>query len=221
MTSFGARTGWLILGTALAMNACKLKLNRSRELSAEGAAPTSTSASSTPVTFKVTATPSSQRPVPPAASSRVPSASFAVLPGEGLGPIRFGSTVATVERHMQGKCDELTEKFCRYFASGLELELTNGAVSGIVIHRYQRPVAGDPSKTWGLFAGGIPPKVYMMMVPEAVMEQLGKPQRSEVVADENPNWTVRRDYYDGLVLEYDKNRVNDRLMLGEIRIVKR
>lgn len=122
---------------------------------------------------------------------------------------------------MQAKCEQLTDRYCRFITSGIELELTSGAVSGIVIHRYQRPVAGNPDKTWGLFSGGIPPKVFMMMVPEAVIEEIGKPQRSEVVAEENPNWTVQRDYYPGMVLEYDRNRVNDRLMLGQIRVVKR
>jgi len=129
--------------------------------------------------------------------------------------------VETVERHMQAKCEQLTDRYCRYIAAGIELELTSGAVSGIVIHRYQRPVAGDPTKTWGVFAGGIPPQAFMMMVPEAVIEQIGKPKRTEVVTAENPNWTVRRDFYDGMVLEYDKNRANDRLMLGQVRVIKR
>lgn len=146
--------------------------------------------------------------------------SFAVEPGGGLGPIRFGSTVATVERHMQTKCEELTDKFCRFIAAGIELELTDGAVSGIVIHRLNRPVAGDSTKKWGMFSGGIPPKVMMMMVPEAVIAQLGKPKKTETITEENPNWTVQRDYYDGLELEYDKNRANNRLMLGQIRVVK-
>jgi hypothetical protein len=141
--------------------------------------------------------------------------------GAGLGPIRFGSTVATVERHMQTKCEELTDKYCRFISSGIELELTDGAVSGIVIHRFDRPVDGNPKKLWGTFAGGIPPKVLMTMVPEAVIEQLGKPKRTETIKEANPNWTVRRDTYDGMVLDYDKNRANDRLMLGQVRVVKR
>lgn len=221
MTSLGARLGWLVLGVAVVTSGCKLKLNRSREsieaTSAPAVAmpPAPTAASRRTAPIAATASPV------PTASSRHATPSFAVLPGEGLGPIRFGSTVATVERHMQAKCEQLTDKYCRYIGSGLELELTNGVVTGIVIHRYQRPVAGEPGKTWGLFNGGIPPKVFMMMVPEAVIEEIGKPQRSEVVAEENPNWTVQRDYYPGMVLEYDRNRVNDRLMLGQIRIVKR
>lgn len=219
MNSFSVRAPWLLMGVCLAMAGCKLKLNRSREgaevapvASASAASAASASPASSVEPPPVPARPPVKRPVGP---------SYAVEPGQGLGPIRFGSTVATVERHMQAKCEQLTDEYCRYISSGIELKLTKGVVSGISIHRYQRPVAGDPSKTWGMFSGGIPPKVFMMMVPEAVIEELGKPKRTEAVKEDNPNWTVRRDYYDGMVLEYDKNRVNDRLMLGEIRIVKR
>lgn len=216
MNSFSARASWIVVGLCLATTAgCKLKLNRSQKSEAVVAPVASSTASPVPVVTaesSATAQANPKRPLGP---------SFAVEPGQGLGPIRFGSTVETVERHMQAKCEQQSGKYCRYIASGIELELTNGAVSGIVIHRYQRPVAGEPGKTWGVFAGGIPPKVFMMMVPEAVIEQIGKPKRTEAVTGENPNWTVRRDFYDGMVLEYDKNRANNRLMLGEIRVIKR
>lgn len=129
---------------------------------------------------------------------------------------------------MQTKCEELTERVCRYIGAGIELELKDGAVSGIVIHRLNRPVLpveggqpGSEERKWGMFAGGIPPNVFMMMVPEAVIEQIGKPKKTEAVNEDNPNWTVRRDYYDGMVLEYDKNRANNRLMLGQVRVLKR
>jgi hypothetical protein len=201
---------------AVAVSSCKVKLNRSRGADTEVVEPA--------VQAKTSAMASAPAPSAPAPALTPPRAAvpaFAVEPGAGLGPIRFGSTVATVERHMQAKCEELTDEHCRYIAAGIELELTKGVVSGIVIHRYNRPVAGDPSKKWGAFAGGIPPKVMMMMVPEAVIEQIGKPKRTEAVTTDNPNWTVRRDTYDGMVLEYDKNRANNRLMLGQIRVVKR
>lgn len=216
MNSFSVRAPWLLMVVCFAAVGCKLKLNRSREGAEAAPAASASAASASPATSVEPPTVPARPPV-----KRAVGPSYAVEPGLGLGPIRFGSTVATVERHMDAKCEELTDKYCRYITSGIELELTNGAVSGISIHRYQRPVAGDASKTWGMFRGGIPPKIFMMMVPEAVIEQLGKPKRTEAVKEDNPNWTVRRDYYDGMVLEYDKNRVNDRLMLGEIRIVKR
>jgi hypothetical protein len=174
------------------------------------------------------ATASAASPAPAAARRKPAGPQFPIEAGAGLGPIRFGSTVATVERHMQTKCEELTDSVCRYIGAGIELELKDGAVSGIVIHRLNRPVlpveggqAGSEDRKWGMFAGGIPPNVFMMMVPEAVIEQIGKPKKTEAVDENNPNWTVRRDYYDGMVLEYDKNRANNRLMLGQVRVLKR
>jgi hypothetical protein len=209
---------FLLLIVVVAISGCKVKLNRSHGSDAEEASakPAPTIA---PVPVKSAAQPTVA--IPPVARPIPAGPSFAVEAGAGLGPIRFGSTVATVERHMQTKCEELTDKYCRYVAAGIELELTKGAVSGIVIHRFDRPIAGDPNRKWGTFAGGIPPAVRMMMVPEAVIEYLGKPRRTEVVTGDNPNWTVRRDTYDGMILEYDKNRANDRLMLGQIRVVKK
>jgi hypothetical protein len=215
MISIKAGVCFWVVCLAVVTSGCKTKLNRSRDGDVEVIEPTvkpPQAAAAASAILKAV-----QPPPRPAAAGPA----FPVEPGEGLGPIRFGSTVATVERHMQTKCEVLTDKYCRYIAAGIELELTDGAVSGIVIHRYNRPVAGDPTKKWGLFAGGIPPKVMMMMLPEAVIEQLGKPKRTEAITNENPNWTVRRDTYDGMVLEYDKNRANDRLMLGQIRVVKR
>jgi hypothetical protein len=133
----------------------------------------------------------------------------------------FGATVESIERHMRMKCEELTPTRCRIITAGVEFELTNGVVSGIMIHRFDRPVDGDKSKPWGVFAGGIPPNVLMTMVPEAVIESIGEPQKSETVLEQNVNRTVRRDTYDGMILEYDRNPVNDRLMLGGVRIVKK
>jgi len=206
-----------VILAAVAAGGCKMKLNRSRGANADAAQP----ALSTDASIAPRGSSAPQPVVPPASRLRQLGPSFAVEAGAGIGPIRFGSTVATVERHMEAKCEELTEQYCRYITSGIELELKDGAVSGMVIHRRDRPVVGSPGKTWGMFAGGIPPRVMLMMVPEAVIEDIGKPKRTEVVTGENPNWTVRRDFYDGMVLEYDKNRANGRLMLGQIRIVKK
>ncbi len=214
-TRIGICCGLVIL--IAAASGCKTKLNRSRDTETEVIEPAPKASAPVAVAAAPSATALEQQPS--RLQPRGPA--FAVEPGAGVGPIRFGSTVATVERHMQTKCEEMTDKYCRFIASGIELELTNGAVSGIVIHRFDRPVAGSPEKKWGVFAGGIPPKVLMTMVPEAVIEQLGKPKRTETIKEDNLNWTVRRDTYDGMVLDYDKNRANDRLMLGQIRIVKR
>jgi hypothetical protein len=192
-----------------------MKLNRSRATDTEVIEPVPK------VTAEIAAAPSSSAPVRQPSRYKPSGPAFAVEPGAGLGPVRFGSTVATVERHMQAKCEELTDKFCRFVSYGIELELASGAVSGIVIHRFDRQVDGSPNKQWGTFAGGIPPRVLMAMVPEAVIEQIGKPKRTETIKEANPYGAVRRDTYDGMVLDYDNNRLNNRLMLGQVRIVKR
>lgn len=208
MSSFRFVGSCVLFSASVLAIGCKSNSNRTEHTRAAASA-SATSVASAAVSNRGGA--SIPRPTGPA---------FAVEAGGGLGPIRFGSTVATVERHMQSKCEELSEKYCRYVTAGIELELTDGAVSGILVHRLNRPVAGNSEKKWGIFAGGLPPKVMMMMVPEAVIEQIGKPKKTETVTEENPNWTVRRDFYDGLELEYDRNRANDRLMLGQIRVVK-
>jgi hypothetical protein len=207
----------LVLVAATGVVGCRSRLNRS-ETSTEGSAKSVASASARP-------DPSNAAKVRNALASRrdfrpvgIP---HAVEPGMGLGPIMFGATVATIERHMRMKCEELTETRCRIITAGVEFELTNGVVSGIQIHRFDRPVEGSDSKLWGVFAGGIPPNVLMTMVPEAVIESLGEPKTSVEVKEQNPYNTVRRDTYDGLILDYDLNPANKRLMLGGIRIVKK
>lgn len=218
MGKSGAFVGCLVVALVCTVAGCKTRLNRSSDPG--GVASTSEATAAAAV---VAAKPSAAPGLDP--KSRVPprpaGPAFAIEPGQGIGPIRFGSTVATVERHMGSKCEELTDKYCRYITSGLELELANGGVTGMAVHRWSRPVEGSSDKIWGVFAGGLPPKVMLMMVPESVIEEIGAPKRTEDVTGDNPNWTVRRDYYDGLVLEYDKNRANDRLMLGKISVVKR
>lgn len=213
-----AFVGCLVVSVACTFAGCKARLNRSSDPDGVGSTPKATAATA------IVAAKSSAAPVLDP-KSRVPprptGPAFAIEPGQGIGPIRFGSTVATVERHMGAKCEELTDQYCRFITAGIELELANGAVTGMAVHRWSRPVAGSADKIWGVFAGGLPPKVLLMMVPESVIEEIGKPKRTEEVTGDNPNWTVRRDYYDGLVLEYDKNRANDRLMLGKIAVVKR
>ena len=145
---------------------------------------------------------------------------FAILAGEGLGPVRFGATVATVERLMEAKCEELTEKHCRYIKAGIEYELENGVVSGIVIRRHDRPVEGSPGKLWGRTRCAIPPDVTPRTIVGYVHSVLGEPQSHETVDAANPNRTSLREHYQGLVLEYDRGEYTKELVLGSIRILK-
>ena len=146
---------------------------------------------------------------------------LAIQAGKGVGPIRIGATVATIERLMDLKCETLTDRVCRYATRAVEFELEKGVVTSIRVHRPYRPAGGkNPDgqpRIYGIFNGMIPPDVqFGMTVPGAQMT-LGKPRRVEKVTDELFG-TRELHYYDGMVLEYDK--VGDApLVLGGVRIV--
>ncbi len=151
----------------------------------------------------------------------VPSGpAFAIEAGVGLGPVRFGATVATIERLMGSKCDEVNDKFCRYIPAGVEFELSAGVVSGIVVYRHDRPVPGNPVKLWGRTRCAIPPDLSPRVILSYVHSRLGKPLTSEPVTATNPNRTVLRETYPGLVLEFDRGEYTQDLVLGAIRVVK-
>ncbi len=155
---------------------------------------------------------------------------MAILPGEGIGPIRMGATVATVERLMEAKCEVLTERFCRYVTRGVELELKDGVVAGMMVNRPDRPAGTDTlgrPLTYGLFNGFIPPDpkhgrplnvMFGMHVP-GVAEGMGPPRKVEPAPAGNPNGTVEIHYYDGAVLEYDRYPAARVPVLGGIRIL--
>jgi hypothetical protein len=157
----------------------------------------------------------------PTRSFVVPSGpAFAIQAGVGLGPVRFGATVATIERLMGSKCDELTEKFCRYIPAGIEYDLSEGVVSGIIVYRHDRAVVGSPGKTWGRTRCAILPDITPRVILSYVHSNLGAPQSSEPVNGANPNRTALRETYPGLVLEYDRGEYTQELVLGSIRVVK-
>jgi hypothetical protein len=156
---------------------------------------------------------------------------LAIMPGEGIGPIRFGATVATVERLMEAKCDVVTERLCRYVKRAVEFELKDGVVVGMMVHRVDRPAGNDASGipvTYGVFNGFIPPDkqhnrplevMFGMHVP-GVKEGMGPPRKVEAAPPGNPNGTVEIHYYDGAILEYDRVPEARVPVLGGIRIVQ-
>jgi hypothetical protein len=156
---------------------------------------------------------------------------FAILPGEGIGPIRFGATVATVERHMTRPCDVKDETTCRYFAEAVEFRFTDGVVSEIRIHRLDRPAGKDASgveRTYGNFNGAIPadpaagrPLVTTFgMHAAGVAEGLGPPLRTETLDGSGPNHTVSVQYYDGLAVEFDRVPEAQMPVAGGFRILR-
>ena len=147
---------------------------------------------------------------------------LAVLAGQGVGPIRFGATVATIERHMQAPCDLKTDQICRYYARALEFGLKDGLLTAIRINRMDRPAGNDATgkqRVYGAFHGGIPPDLRMGMLPWAIQEYLGKPKKVEKLPGNPPNNTVELHHYDGMVLEYDKLGTNEPI-LGGILLAK-
>jgi hypothetical protein len=146
---------------------------------------------------------------------------FAIMPGQSVGPIRPGATVATIERHMQAKCPELGPKSCRYVDRGIEFELDDqGITRRIRIHRMHRSAGKSPDGqdlTWGPFHGAIPPDLLFGMLPTAIQEHLGKPKRVVPGAEGAHPAAAEQHHYDGMVLEYDR-MPNGQLVLGGIRI---
>ena len=149
---------------------------------------------------------------------------LAIQAGQGVGPIRIGATVATIERLMEAPCEVKTAEVCRYIKRAVEFHLDKqGITERIVIHRKDRPAGLDAqgrAQAYGFFNGGIPPGVGLGMVPKAVLEILGKPLSSERVTGKNENNTLDRDTYPGgMVLEYDEY-TNGKVMLGGVIITK-
>jgi hypothetical protein len=147
---------------------------------------------------------------------------LAIEAGKGVGPIRLGATVATIERLMAAPCEVKTVDACRYIRRAVEFDLKNGVTDRIVVHRHDRPAgpdaAGQP-QVYGFFNGGIPPGVGLGMLPSAVKELMGEPLRVEKVTTQNDFDTIERTFYPGLELEFDIYK-NGKEMLGGVIISK-
>ncbi len=167
---------------------------------------------------------------PPAASAQNPNKAYqvpigprlAILAGQGIGPIRFGATVATIERLMEAPCEVKTPDKCRYIMQAVEFDLKDGAVDRIVIHRHERPAGPDAQgkpQSYGFFNGGIPPYLGFGMLQSAIMKDLGPPTSVEKVTTPNDFDTVERDTYPGMALEYDRY-TNGSVILGGVVLTK-
>ncbi|HWP08303.1 MAG TPA: hypothetical protein VNN72_21325 [Polyangiaceae bacterium] len=147
---------------------------------------------------------------------------LAIEAGKGVGAIRIGATVATIERLMDKRCEVLTEEVCRYITRGVDFHLVGGITNWIHVQRAGRPAGndytGEPVE-FGFFNGAIPPDVRLGMIPSAIQEYLGPPERIEPVPQPNPASIVARDYYPGMVIEYDRY-TNGKIIMGGVRIMK-
>ena len=174
----------------------------------------------TSVTAKSVASAPQRQGLPAPLGSRWPKPTgpqFAVLAGQGIGPIRLRAKVTTVERHMKAKCEERAPGVCRYLERGAEFFLNKeDRLERIHLHRVGRRVK---SGQFGIFNGAIPPDLQFGMLPQAVGAALGKPKRVvQGDAGAHPA-TVEQHEYEGMVLEYDR-MPSKQLVLGGIRIPK-
>jgi hypothetical protein len=167
-----------------------------------------------------------------------------ILPGKGVGPVRFGARLDTVERLIGAPCDDLrplppepgqaapaalgagggtaapADALCRYVAHALEFELHAGVLTRITIPRMDRPFSPDGRRTYGIFNGrfeqGVAPGMYM----SAVQEKLGAPKSVVKRDGSGPNRTEEvHEYAGGLRLEYDR-LPNGNLVLGGVILEK-
>lgn len=147
---------------------------------------------------------------------------LAIEAGQGVGPIRLGANVATIERLMELPCEIKTESLCRYATRGVDFHLVNGETAWIHVQRAGRPAGrgfrGEKLE-FSFFNGAIPPDLRLGMTPRAIQQYLGRPERVEYVPQPNPTSILERHYYPGLVAEYDLY-TNGRIILGGVRVVK-
>jgi len=207
----------LVLVLAMAASAWGCKSPAKTEASPAASVVSSATASSAP----------NAPPAPaPANAAQMPEGPLlAIQAGQGVGPIRIGATVATIERLMAAPCEVKTESVCRYIRRAVEFNLDkNGVTERIVVHRHDRPAGPDAKgepQVYGFFNGNIPPGAALGMVPKAVLDLIGQPLRSERVTSANDFDTVDRDIYpNGMVLEYDEYKKSGRVMLGGVIITK-
>ncbi|HEV8246578.1 MAG TPA: hypothetical protein VGP93_12455 [Polyangiaceae bacterium] len=147
---------------------------------------------------------------------------LAILAGQGVGPIRIGATVPTIQRLMALPCDVKTPAVCRYIGRAVEFQLKNGVTERIYVQRAGRAAGKDSSgepREYGFFNGAIPPDLRFGMIPAAIQEHLGPPERVEKLEPLAPNQTAERHYYPGLVVEFDRH-ANGNLIMGGVLIEK-
>lgn len=140
---------------------------------------------------------------------------FAITAGKGIGPIRLGASLATVERLMELPCPDKTDTVCRYVDRGVEFRFTDGKLTRILVHRGGREAPGG--KVWGVFNGGIPPDLQFGMIVPAVQQFVGPPKSVKPGNEGADTETTEQHVYEGMVLEYDK-LPGGRIIYGGVRI---
>jgi hypothetical protein len=147
---------------------------------------------------------------------------YPILPGEGIGPIRFGANRQTIERLMSAPCEDATETLCRYVGRGIEFKLEGGVTKEIRISRKGREAKRAPDGSiieYGFFNGALMPDLYFGMHPGAIQEHLGAPQKIEKIQPLGADGFAERHTHDGVTFEYDEWS-NGNLVLGAMILTK-
>ncbi len=218
-----------LLATSLVFG-CKVSIPKNKtHRAADTAASVSPTAVAPASTSQPTAPPTAAQPAPALPLEdqvfRVPlGPAFTILPGEGIGPIRFGAKLATIQRLMEAECTEVVQRdglqWCRYQAHAVEFGLEDGALVTIHIHGTEREfVAGkglSVENNYGIFHGKFANQAQLGMYRQYAAQ--GEPSRiEEVTPGRYP--TVEKHYYDDMVLEFDKLR-NGNTVLGGVLLTK-
>lgn len=223
MRSLASRLG-LGVALTLALFGCKSRSTSGQPATGVSAAVGNTSSVAAPEPSAPAVPPAQAAAALPTSSAQLPEGpALAIQAGQGVGPIRIGATVKTIERLMEAPCEVKTPEVCRYIVRAVEFQLDKaGVTQRIVVHRKDRPAldAHGKPQAYGFFNGVIPPGAALGMIPKAVQQILGPPQSSERVTTANPFHTLARDTYPGgMVLEYDEY-TNGNVMLGGVIISK-
>lgn len=136
--------------------------------------------------------------------------------GQGLGPIRFGATLKTIERLMEAPCTEKTEDSCRYLGQAVDFKLKDGVLEEIHVHGDERAFSERPDDTYGVFNGRFVEGPALGMYTQFVIESLGEPSRVQKIEAPGRFPTMERHHYPDMVLEYDKLANGNVVLAGVI-----
>lgn len=155
-----------------------------------------------------------------------------IEPGQGVGPIRFGARLDTIERLMDRTCDEKAppegkpasaleqgDVLCRYSGPAVEFELEKDELVRIHVHGKHRPFSADGVRRFGIFNGRFTKGPTLGMFRSAVEEVLGKPERVVPKDEVNRYQTVEVCEYPNMQLEYDR-LANGNVVLGGVILTK-
>lgn len=197
---------WLALGcTAVACNPKRSESERAAPVATTTAAASAAAASAS-------ARPKLRPPV-----YHVPvGPAFGIEPGVGIGPIRFGATLSTIERLMELPCPEKTASGCRYPIHAVEFQLKDGALEKIHIHGQERLVKPDtPGYTYGIFNGKLLNGVELGMYRDYVEDVMGAPPAGRDVQENGSAFpTVYVAEYPGVTFQYDKLKNGNVVLAG-------